>query len=205
MRLWHESDVASGCTKNCIKKGASRALAIRPGDQRTLHFAVGPAEVVQDRPRSLGAELHREATLLRDVIERLLIRQGRRRDSASYVFLISIARVIGPTPPGFGVSQPATSSTPGPRSPTCRPPDQFVLTSTTAAPGLIISLVIRLSFPAAATRMSPVRVWLARSLLRVLQTVTVALRFSSSIAVGFPTRLLRPTTTACAPSILTPP
>ena len=27
---------------------------------------------------------------------------------------MSIARVIGPTPPGFGVSHPATSSTPGP-------------------------------------------------------------------------------------------
>ena len=57
---------------------------------------------------------------------RLVANQGRLRTSASYVFLMSMARVIGPTPPGLGVSHPATSATPGPRSPTCLPPTQFV-------------------------------------------------------------------------------
>src|SRR5207248_8346995 len=121
-----------------------------------------------------------------------LAQSGLRRASASNVFLINIARVIGPTPPGFGVSHPATSSTPGPRSPTWRPSIQFVLTSTTAAPGFTMSLPIRLARPAAETRMSADRVWRARSFVLEWHSVTVALRLSSSSAAGLPTRLLRP-------------
>lgn len=39
------------------------------------------------------------------------------RSAASTTFVIRSATVIGPTPPGFGDSQPATSSTPGAMSP----------------------------------------------------------------------------------------
>ncbi len=39
------------------------------------------------------------------------------RSAASTTFVMSRATVMGPTPPGFGESQPATSSTPGAMSP----------------------------------------------------------------------------------------
>src|SRR2546425_4216628 len=129
---------------------------------------------------------------------------GRRRTSASYVFRTSMARVIGPAPPGLGVPHPAPSSTPGAGSPPWPPSPRFALTSTTAAPGLPMYLVMRLGLPAAATRMSARFVWPARFLVLVWQMVTVAFRFNSSNAVGLPTMLLRPTTTALAPSIRTP-
>ena len=58
---------------------------------------------------------------------------------------------------GLFSAQPAVSSTPGPRSPTCFPSTQLAATSTTAEPGLIISRVMRPTLPAAATRMSALR------------------------------------------------
>ena len=73
-------------------------------------------------------------------------------------------------------------------------------TSITTAPGLIISPVTMRGLPVATTRTSARRVWLARSRVFEVQTVTVALRPSSMIAMGLPTMLLRPTTTASLPA-----
>ena len=158
MRFRHETDVVPGCPQDGGQARAGRALAIGAGDQNPFHVLIRGAEPIEDGSRPFGAELHREAALLRDVVERLLVRQGLRRSSASYVFLINMARVIGPTPPGLGESQPATSATPGPKSPTCLPSTQLVLTSTTAAPGLTMSLLMRFARPAAPTKMSASRV-----------------------------------------------
>ena len=49
--------------------------------------------------------------------------------------------------------------------------------------------------------MSAWRTTSGRSCVREWQTVTVALAFSSIIAIGLPRIGLRPTTTACLPSI----
>jgi hypothetical protein len=72
-------------------------------------------------------------------------------------------------------------------------------TSMTTAPGLTMSAVSTLRLPTAATTMSACRVWWPRSGVALWQMVTVALACSSSIAIGLPTMLLRPITTACLP------
>ncbi len=74
-------------------------------------------------------------------------------------------------------------------------------TSTTTAPGLIMSPVIIFGFPVATTRMSAIEVYCLRSRVFDVQIDTVALRASSINAIGLPTILLRPTTTALQPSI----
>jgi len=77
-------------------------------------------------------------------------------------------------------------------------------TSMTAAPGLIMSPVIIFGLPVATTSMSASRVCFARSVVLEVQMVTVALCCNSNSAIGLPTILLRPITTACLPSMLTP-
>ena len=77
-------------------------------------------------------------------------------------------------------------------------------TSMTIAPGLIMSPVTRRGLPVATTSTSARRVCPARSRVREVQMVTVALRWSSMSAIGLPTMLLRPTTTASRPSSATP-
>ena len=77
-------------------------------------------------------------------------------------------------------------------------------TSSTTAPGLIMSPVMNFGRPTAATRMSARRVWKARSLVREWQMVTVQLFSSKRSAMGLPTMLLRPTITASAPTRFTP-
>ena len=115
----------------------------------------------------------------------------------------SIVMVIGPTPPGTGEIQPATSRTAAKStSPTSLPvASRFMPTSTTAAPGLTMPAVTVDARPTAATTMSACRTWAARSRVALWQIVTVALAASSIIAIGLPTVLLRPMTTACAPAI----
>ena len=54
----------------------------------------------------------------------------------------SIARVIGPTPPGFGETQAATSYTSCATSPASLPSTRDTPTSSTAAPGLTMSPVM---------------------------------------------------------------
>ena len=58
--------------------------------------------------------------------------------------------------------------------------------------------------PTAATTTSASRVWRARSAVALWHIVTVALACKSSSAIGLPTVLLRPITTACLPLRSTP-
>src|SRR3989338_4488320 len=128
------------------------------------------------------------------------------RSAARTVFATSMVMVIGPTPPGTGVIQPATSFAESKStSPHSLPSGRRLMpTSITAAPGLIMSPVIILALPVATTRMSASRVYLARSTVLEVQMVTVAFCCSSISAIGLPTMLLRPTPTACLPSMDTP-
>ncbi len=150
----------------------------------------------------------------------------RRRAAARTVFESSIAMVSGPTPPGTGVSAPATGTTDGAcTSPTRACPffsssarregrsssravapslTRFMPTSTTTAPGLTCSARTRPAFPIAATRMSASRVTAARSRVREWQTVTVASACIRRSAMGFPTMSLRPSTTALRPATSIP-
>ena len=76
-------------------------------------------------------------------------------------------------------------------------------TSMITQPSLIMSPFTRFATPTAATMMSAFCRCSFRSAVREWQMVTVALRFSSSIATGMPTMLLRPITTAFLPEIST--
>src|SRR5579872_133397 len=148
----------------------------------------------------------------------------RRIFAALSVLNISIAMVSGPTPPGTGVSAPATSATSGCTSPISVDPflrnvssrlefpaknlwnsagsvTVFMPTSITVAPGFTKSRVIIPARPMAATRMSALRHTAGRSCVFEWQTVTVALALINSMAAGLPTISLRPTTTASCPEI----
>ena len=126
-----------------------------------------------------------------------------------------MATVIGPTPPGTGEIQPATSLTdPKSTSPTSLPSTRLIPTSITAAPGRTMSAVISPGLPTAATTMSACRVKWPRSPERLWQIVTVASqppvpsggqpsggRWARSRASGLPTMSLRPTITTCLPAV----
>ena len=88
--------------------------------------------------------------------------------AAFNVFFISIAMVIGPTPPGTGVMAPATSfAVSHSTSPTqVFGAILFMPTSITTAPSFIISLVIKFGIPTAATRISADFVFSFKSLVR---------------------------------------
>ncbi len=128
------------------------------------------------------------------------------------MFCISMAMVIGPTPPGTGVMKPATSlASLKLTSPTRRCPlflvasgTELMPTSMMAAPGLTQSPRTNSVLPMAAIRISAWRTTAAMSLVREWQTVTVAFLPISNSAAGIPTMFERPSTTALAPSILTP-
>ena len=115
----------------------------------------------------------------------------------------SMARVIGPTPPGFGLSSRPPRRRPGATSPAILPSTRLTPASSTAAPGLTMSAVTRAGDPAAATTMSACRTCAARSRVPVWHTVTVAfsLRRVSIRASGRPTVMPRPMTTTFAPAI----
>mmetsp|Transcript_16400 Transcript_16400/g.50955 ORF Transcript_16400/g.50955 Transcript_16400/m.50955 type:complete len:313 (-) Transcript_16400:223-1161(-) len=138
---------------------------------------------------------------------------------------MSAAIVMGPTPPGTGVSAEATCDTsPCKTSPTtrkgrpsaeCSPgtsPSVLIPTSSTTAPGRTHERVTRPARPTAATTRSAERlicVSCARcssdSAWRVSHTVTAAAPRLSSIELsGFPTVLLEPITHACLPTTLMP-
>src|SRR3954454_13965634 len=125
------------------------------------------------------------------------------RSAARTTFCSSIARVIGPTPPGLGATWPATSTTSGATSPAIFPSTLLTPTSSTATPGFTSAEVISPGTPAAATTMSAVRTCAARSRVPVWHSVAVAfslLRVSRSPS-GRPTVTPRPTTTTSAPAI----
>ncbi len=73
-------------------------------------------------------------------------------------------------------------------------------TSITTAPSFTISALMSRGLPTAATRMSAWRVIAARSRVFEWQMVTVAPALRRSSAMGLPTMVERPTTTACLPS-----
>ena len=108
-----------------------------------------------------------------------------------------------PDAPGHGRDRPRALGRP-PRS-RRRPPGpssvRFMPTSITVAPGLHhLGRRPAAGCPTAATSTSARRHTSPRSRVREWQTVTVAFSASSSEATGLPTRSLRPTTTASAPS-----
>ena len=73
--------------------------------------------------------------------------QAAAASAASTTLDSNIALVIGPTPPGLGAQNPATSATSGATSPTMRPLTRLTPTSSTAAPGLTMSAVISHGHP----------------------------------------------------------
>ncbi len=113
--------------------------------------------------------------------------------------------VIGPTPPGTGVMAPATAAASSKAtSPTRRvrpspASTRLMPTSITVAPGFTQSPFTISGRPTAATRMSARRQTAGRSRVRLWAMVTVQLSASSSWAIGLPTMLERPTTTASSP------
>src|SRR3954451_10208309 len=115
----------------------------------------------------------------------------------------SIARVIGPTPPGLGATWPATSTTSRATSPAILPSTRLTPTSRTAAPGRTMSRLTMPGTPAAATTMSAFRTCADRSRVPVWQRVTVAFseRRVSSSPSGRPTVMPRPMTTTSAPAM----
>jgi PAS domain S-box-containing protein len=123
------------------------------------------------------------------------------RSAASRVLTSSMVMVIGPTPPGTGVIWLATWLTPAKStSPQSLPASsRFMPTSITTAPGLTMSAVSTLRLPTAATITSACRVMAFRSGVALWQMVTVAFCCSSIMAMGLPTMLERPITTACLP------
>ena len=110
---------------------------------------------------------------------------------------------MGPTPPGTGVMYAAFSLHPSKStSPQSFPSTRFMPTSTTIAPSFIISAVTNFALPTAATTTSARATTSLRFFVCEWQTVTVAFSLSISIAIGLPTMLDRPTTTACSPCTL---
>ena len=110
--------------------------------------------------------------------------------------------VIAPTPPGTGVMAAAMASASSKRtSPQSLPSGPvWMPTSTTACPGAMQSAPMAPRRPMATTSTSAWRQRAARSRVRELQRVTVAFLRSSSMAAGFPTTRLRPTTVTRRPS-----
>src|SRR5690606_34918794 len=130
------------------------------------------------------------------------------RKAARKALAMSMAMVIGPTPPGTGVIAPATLSTeekstsPTSRvlpSPLSGATTRLMPTSTTVAPGLTQSPLTISGRPTAATRISALRHRAGKSCVREWAMVTVAFACSNRFAIGLPTILDRPTTTAFNP------
>src|SRR6266536_1485414 len=114
---------------------------------------------------------------------------------------MSVRWVSGPNPAGTGVMNDATSLTLTKSiSPTTLPPTVLIPASSTIAPGFTISAVIIAGRPTLTTRISALRVILARSCVWEWQMVTVASRLISTSAIGLPPMLLRPTIAAFRPA-----
>ena len=147
------------------------------------------------RPARRGRTARRSSTgsdaglgLLRDLVRQRLLRAGSSLTCALPAAPVTPAPSrpcrrcstaasrgsSGPTPPGFGDTQPATSQTSAATSPAILPSTRETPTSRTAAPGLTMSPVMMPGTPAAATTMSALRTCAARSRVPVWQRVTVA-------------------------------
>src|SRR5919198_3738081 len=183
-----------------------------PSDRRREHALDGGAAVGEELLDGgcyvFRLEL-REARQPGKIHKRVVIHKSRIHSEARAArtqFSSSMAMVIGPTPPGTGVIQPATSlAAAKSTSPQSEPSGRrFTPTSITQAPGLTIAPVTSFARPTAATRMSALRAMSCRSRLFEWHTVTVASRARSSSASGLPTIFERPMTTARAPANGTP-
>src|SRR5256885_1932287 len=163
-----------------------------------VQLLISPIEVTESAPRSQELPPLAEA-----------------RSADITVFSSNIAIVMGPTPPGTGVIHDAVPSQLWKStSPVSLPSaSRLMPTSMTTAPGFTMLAVTRLGLPAATTRTSAWPVIAPKSGVLELQMVTVAPFCKSSSAIGLPTMLLRPTTTAwrprtpipsCSSSFLTP-
>mmetsp|Transcript_106347 Transcript_106347/g.343050 ORF Transcript_106347/g.343050 Transcript_106347/m.343050 type:complete len:245 (+) Transcript_106347:459-1193(+) len=127
------------------------------------------------------------------------------------VFFMSMAMVMGPTPPGTGVMAEATALASAKcTSPTRRWPLFFVASSTalmptsmTTQPGFSQSPRTNSALPMAATTMSAPRTCASMSRVREWTTVTVASMDCSNAATGMPTMFERPRTTAFLPRMST--
>eukprot|EP01139_Manchomonas_bermudensis_P024945 Amastigsp_a843951_62.p2 type:complete len:183 gc:universal Amastigsp_a843951_62:206-754(+) len=125
---------------------------------------------------------------------------------------MSMATVIGPTPPGTGVIKDATPCASAKEtSPTNRNPAfldgssrVFMATSMTTTPGRSQSPRTSSAWPTAAIRMSAFCTSSLRFAVLEWHTVTVAFSRRRHRAAGMPTMFDRPSTTACLPSIVTP-
>jgi hypothetical protein len=118
----------------------------------------------------------------------------------------SIAIVIGPTPPGTGVIQDARSAQDAKStSPTSFPSGRRLMpTSITIAPGLIHAPGTKPALPTPATTMSAWPTMPGRSRVAEWQIVTVQRAINSSSAIGRPTMVDCPITTACLPTRSSP-
>ena len=187
---------ARGCaSRNAAARTKPARSARHPNDVEGTTSTTSPtapraAPATRPEPRRRSSRCTRSA------------RRGLRLGGPT-MLVSSIARVIGPTPPGLGLTQPATSATSGATSPAILPSTRLTPTSSTAAPGLTMSPVMRPGTPAAATTMSAWRTSAARS-----RGAGVAQRDGRVLArrvrmrpSGRPTVRPRPTTTTWAPAI----
>ena len=121
------------------------------------------------------------------------------------LLVLGHAIVIGPTPPGTGVTAPATCmASAKATSPTIRvfppsPGTRLIPTSMMVAPDFIQSPRTISGRPMAATSRSAPRQTEGRSSVFEWVMVTVAFSASRSCATGFPTMFERPITTALRP------
>src|SRR3954454_12446932 len=121
--------------------GHQRQLPDEPGEE-------GPADVERRRGHRSHADRASSAAAC---------------SAAATTLASSIARVIGPTPPGLGATWPATFRTSRATSPAIAPSTRLTPTSRTAAPGMTTSTVMTPGTPAAATTTSARRTCAARS------------------------------------------
>ena len=130
----------------------------------------------------------------------------RRYRAARTVLRSSIAIVIGPTPPGTGVSRPARAR--DGRVDVADEPAVGAVDADVDDRRALASPCRRVTMPGDADRgdehVGARASRAARSRVREWQIVTVACRCRRSSATGLPTMSLRPITTAFAPSSSTP-
>ena len=98
------------------------------------------ASMVQERGRSNGSDPYPPDAACSTLPDRYIpTRPAPRPAPPSSVFFISIAIVSGPTPPGTGVSAPATSATSGCTSPTSDRALRRTLAAADARPGTALA------------------------------------------------------------------
>src|SRR5215207_9110735 len=155
-------DFAADLQQSSVSRGQGKAghssdAQKGANDQATKPPGVFPGHR-DDQPRRYADHHDQQRPQpLRSGRSRLLpwpLHEAASCSARSTTLVSSIARVIGPTPPGTGATQEATSPTLASRSPTSPLSVRVMPTSTHAAPGLTMSAVTSPGRPAAATTMS---------------------------------------------------